>query len=175
MSAMATRGSQMRVHSCKQYSYLGINCESWLPALWRHDSANSIFLALGCNLLYVGHGVFEFLLCRPEGRSFWDSMWANALGGFPRVVRLSSSLHGGEIKGRGPPSAQRNIMGMRRVGARGSSRLPCRSRRGRPGRGRSSHCLKGYGLMGDDVEVLRVWSRNFGHQWLLCDKRRAWR
>lgn len=153
---MATRGSRIQMYSCKLGSYLGIDSESRLPALWGDHPADSVLPAFRCNLLYVGHGVFKFFLCRPEGRSFGNSMGTNALGWFLGVVRLSSSLHSRQIERRGPPSAQRNIVGVRRVGARGSSRLPCRSRRGRPGRGRSSHCWEGERLLGGNIEVLRV-------------------
>lgn len=149
-------GCRMRTLSCEQYSYLSIDCECWLPTLRWDDSTDSVLLAFWCNLLYICHRVFELLLCRPESRGIWNPMRANALRGFFRVVWLSSSLHGGKIKRRGPPSAQGDIVGMGRVGARGSSRLRRGSRRGRPGLCRSSHYKGGDKLLVEEVEDSRV-------------------
>jgi hypothetical protein len=71
-------------------SHLGIDRESWVPAVWGYNFTNAVLASLRTDFAHVFHRIAKLFLCRTKGRRVRNSKQAVRLGLVAGLAGLSS-------------------------------------------------------------------------------------
>lgn len=104
-------------------AYLGIDCEVWIPRVWRNDLADAKLSCLRCDFAHVFHGVLPLLLCRLVDGGLLELVHATCL--LQRLFDgggLASAFNGRQVQRQAHHAAQR-LLGMYRAAVLGSGEV----------------------------------------------------